>query len=80
MFEELTQDEVKQIINHSQTKSCELDALPTRVLNSYLNELLPFMTKLVSLSLRQGVFPSKCKQTIVRPPLKKIGLDLSYAN
>ncbi len=32
MFEELTQDEVKKIINHLQTKSCELDALPTRVL------------------------------------------------
>ena len=45
-----------------------------------LNELLPFVTKLVNLSLSQGVFPSKFKQAIVRPLLKKIGLDLSYAN
>ncbi|KAH3707430.1 hypothetical protein DPMN_066836 [Dreissena polymorpha] len=51
MFEELTQDEVKKIINHLQTKSCELDALPTGVLKSFLNELLPFVTKLVNLSL-----------------------------
>ncbi|KAH3838849.1 hypothetical protein DPMN_112265 [Dreissena polymorpha] len=35
MFEELTQDEVKKIIIHLQTKSCELDALPTRVLKSF---------------------------------------------
>ncbi|KAH3830835.1 hypothetical protein DPMN_104090 [Dreissena polymorpha] len=27
MFEELTQDEVKKIINHLHTKSCELDGL-----------------------------------------------------
>ncbi|KAH3856475.1 hypothetical protein DPMN_099064 [Dreissena polymorpha] len=35
MFEELTQDEVKTINNHLQTKSCELYALPTRVLKSF---------------------------------------------
>ncbi|KAH3848624.1 hypothetical protein DPMN_091004 [Dreissena polymorpha] len=52
-FEELTEDEVKKIINHLQTKSCELDALPTRVLKSFLNELLQFVTKLVNLSLSQ---------------------------
>ncbi|KAH3811837.1 hypothetical protein DPMN_140252 [Dreissena polymorpha] len=38
MFEDLTQDEVKKIINHLQTKSCELDALPTR--GSYLGPWL----------------------------------------
>ncbi|KAH3816310.1 hypothetical protein DPMN_117823 [Dreissena polymorpha] len=49
MFEELTQDEMRKIINHLQTKSCELDSLPTKVLTSFLNALLPFVTKLVNL-------------------------------
>ena len=38
-------------------------------LNSHLNDILP-------LSLKHGVFPLKWKQAIVRPLIKKIGLEL----
>lgn len=79
-FKSLSQEEVKNLISQMQPKSCELDVLPTTMLKSFVNELLPTVTKLVNLSLTQGVFPSKWKQAIVRPLLKKAGLELTYAN
>lgn len=79
-FEELSQLEIKKLINQLQSKSCELDILPTKVLKLYLDELLPTITQLVNFSLTPGVFPTKWKQAIVRPLLKKSGLELTFAN
>lgn len=79
-FRNLSEDEIKKLINQLQTKSCELDILPTKVLKLFLKELLPTITQLVNLSLAQGVFPVKWKQAIVRPLLKKTGLELILAN
>ena len=66
-FQDLTEDEIRKLISELQTKTSELDILPTNVLKSFLDELLPIITKLVNLSLKQGIFPSKWKQAIVRP-------------
>lgn len=79
-FQELEESEIRKLINELKTKSCELDILPTKVLKSFLNELLPMITKLVNTSLKHGVFPTKWKQAIVRPLLKKVGLELELAN
>jgi Reverse transcriptase (RNA-dependent DNA polymerase) len=79
-FVELTEDEIEKLINRLQTKSCEIDVLPTKVLKLFLNELLPMITRLVNLSLTQGVFPTKWKLAVVRPLLKKSGLELIFAN
>lgn len=79
-FVELTEDEIKKLINELQTKSCEIDVLPTKLLKQFLNELLPTITNLVNLSLTSGVFPAKWKQAVVRPLLKKAGLELTFAN
>ena len=63
-----------------QTKSCELDKLPTHILKMHINELLQTITNLVNQSLKQGIFPSQWKQAIVRPLLKKTGLELVLSN
>ncbi len=49
-------------------------------MKSFLEELLPIITRLVNLSLAEGVFPKQWKQAIVRPLLKKVGLDLKFSN
>jgi hypothetical protein len=49
-------------------------------LKTFLEDLLPIITKLVNLSLRQGIFPEKYKKAIVRPLLKKVGLELELVN
>jgi hypothetical protein len=57
-FEDFTETQVKSLISKLNTKSCELDLLPTHTLKSHLDELLPIITKLVNLSLYKGVFPT----------------------
>ena len=79
-FEELTEEEVTKLISELNTKSCEIDTIPASMVKEYVNELLPVITKLVNLSLQTGTFPEKWKEAIVRPLLKKRGLELEYAN
>ena len=58
------------------TKSCKLDALPTKLLRECIDSILPTITSLVNISLRDSVFASRWKTSIIRPLLKKFTLDL----
>ena len=69
------QTEVKKTILSMKSKSCELYALPTRLLKECIKDLLPTITNLVNLSLWDGVFASEWKNSIKRPFLKKSNLD-----
>ena len=62
------------------TKTCELDPIPTKLLKEHLNLFLPIITKLVNVSLSTGEFFIDWKCAIVRPLLKKVGLDLLKKN
>ena len=75
-FRSFDQMEVKKIIIDMKTKTCELDALPTKLLKDCLDHILPTITDLVNISLRDGVFASKWKTSFIRPLLKKPNLDL----
>ena len=51
------------------------DPLPTRLLKQCLDQILPFITRLINMSLVSGVVPADFKTTIIRPLLKKPNLD-----
>ena len=59
---------------------CELDALPTSLLKRMIDVCLPSIMKIVNLSLEMGQFTYQWKVAIVRPLLKKLGLDLIKKN
>ena len=63
-----------RIIKNSPTKSCLLDPVPTFLLKDCVEILLPSITKLVNLSLAEGVFPQKFKKAVVTPLIKKASL------
>ena len=79
-FGKLTQSEIKSIIGSMKTKSCELDPLPTHIIKPNLDTFLPGITHIVNLSLDLGVFSKDWKCAVVRPLLKKAGLELIYKN
>ena len=81
-FKMLTQEDVERPIKGMSTKSCELEAMPTNILKNDIirTKILPVITKLINLSLQQGVFAKEWKISIVRPTLKKIGLELLLNN
>ena len=70
-----TQDEIRDIIKKSPSKSCELDPLPTYLLRLCLDQLLPLITTIINRSLAESKVPQCFKRALVRPLLKKPSLD-----
>ena len=79
-FRQVSEDEVKQIILKSPSKSCELDALPTALLKESLSDVLPSITKIINVSLSSSIVPPSFKDAIVNPLLKKLGIDQNQFN
>lgn len=75
-FHPCTVEEIIKIVNTSSKATCELDPLPTKLLVDILPTLAPVLCEIVNMSLSSGEFPSSLKSAIVRPLLKKAGLDL----
>jgi len=71
----VTTDEVNRLISSSLNKTCQLDPVPTWLVKEMRELLAPFIAVLCNRSLITGCFPSEFKQAIVRPLLKKSGLD-----
>ena len=75
-FAPMSEKEVKEIIMSVKSRCCELDALPTSLLKRMIDVCLPSITKIMNLSLEMGQFTYQWKVAVVRPLLKKLGLDL----
>ena len=76
----MTENQVKLIIKNMKSKHCELDCIPTHVLKEMMPVVLSTITKVVNLSLSMGIFSEQWKTAIVKPLLKKLGLDLINSN
>ena len=74
-FKFMLQDEVALVIKEMGTKSCESDPIPTWLFKNCMDELLPYVTLIVNLSLQTGSFPDNMKSAIVRATIKKAHLD-----
>ena len=75
-FETITEEEVLKMINSMEAKTCGSNPVPTSVLKDLAPYIIKEITTIVNVSLREGVFANKWKITIIKPLLKKIGLDL----
>ena len=74
----VTADEVEQLIASAPNKTCQLDPVPTWLVKDLSGTLAPFIAALFNRSLATGCFPSAFKRAVVvRPLLKKSGLDAS---
>ena len=70
-----SREEVRSILKSAPNKSCELDPIPTWLLKSSIDELLPIITDIMNASITSGYVPKSFKSALVRPLLKKPGLD-----
>src|ERR1700761_201822 len=69
-----TNEEVRKLILSSNNSTCSLDVLPTWLIKSCIEALLPPLTTLLNLCLTEGSFPSSFKHALVTPLLKKFNL------
>ena len=79
-FESMLEEGVESIIRSMPAKMCNMDIIPTILLKDALSGLLPTITKIVNASMTQGVFLSSWKIALVKPLLKKLGLELIESN
>ena len=79
-FNSLNLMEVKDIIQNSVTKSCEQDPLPTSLVESHLDTLLPNFMEIINASITTGAFSDSLKGALLWPLLKKIDLELILPN
>ena len=68
-FMDATEMEIWNIIQLSPAKSCELDPLPTWLLKECIAELVPTITDIVNMSLRDSLMPKSLKTALIRPLL-----------
>jgi hypothetical protein len=71
----VSHDEVSKIIFPMAAKSCQLDPIPGKLLKLWVAHLIPFISKIVNLSLDTGVMPSQLKLSVIKPLLKKQSLS-----
>ena len=71
----LSEKEVHNILKKTAQKTCELDPLPTSLLYDNIDLLLPALTNIINRSLLSGEVPFDFKTAVVKPLLKKAGLD-----
>ena len=79
-FKTWTEQDVKKLITSMPNKSCALDPLPTKLVKECVDELVPSITKLINISLSEGCIPSKLKEAIITPLLKKQNAELTLKN
>ena len=74
-FAPVSEEKVKKIILKSPSKYCDLDPIPSSLLNSCIDELVPSITNIINTSLSSGSVPESFKTALVKPLLKKPSLD-----
>jgi len=74
-FDEVTTEEMLQIVTKAPSKHCCLDPIPTWLVKRLLPMLAETLAKICNASFREGVFPTTLKDAVVRPRLKKSTLN-----
>ena len=79
-FAPMTEGEVLKVISSLKSKSCKLDAIPTAIFKTLQPTTIHLITKIINVSLGEGQFIRAWKTAMVRPLLKKLGLEVINAN
>ena len=74
-FTPLTDDLANDTIQSLPNKYCCLDVIPTDIFKKCIPYLLPYLKFIINKSLETGIFPSKYKDTIVKPLIKQSTID-----
>ncbi|XP_060742885.1 uncharacterized protein LOC132856983 [Tachysurus vachellii] len=76
-FSTVTAEEILKLIQSCNPTTCPLDPLPSTLLQTISQDLLPFITTITNRSIASGQVPTTFKRARVIPILKKPALDPS---
>ena len=70
-----TEQEVLKLLSKAPDKYCDLDPIPTWIVKQCAPQLIPLITAIVNQSLETSFVPPAFKKAVIKPLLKKHGLD-----
>ena len=79
-FQPLSNSEAQKLGMEMNTKSCELDLAPTKLLKENIGKFIGLLTSIVNISLELGVLAEGWKLALFHPLIKKVGLDVIKPN
>ena len=79
-FGTITENDLLKLIMGMTTKTCESEIIPTKPLKEVLPAIIPVLTKIVNLSIKNGIFSEKWKSAIVKPPIKSLTKGTTQQN
>ena len=79
-FQPITLPELQKLIHSTSNKNCALDPIPTVLLKQILPSIAALISDIINTSLRDGIVPESFKRALVKPLLKKPGLELLEKN
>ena len=79
-FHEITGDQLIELMKDMDQTTYELDPCSSKLVYKCLDVLKGTLTKMVNLSLRQGLFIQDWKLAIVNPLIKNIDLGMEFKN
>ena len=71
-FVPLEMEDLSKLLLSMNSKFCCLDPIPTWLSIECIDELLPFLLKIVNSSLESGIFPTSSKKAVIKPSVKDI--------
>lgn len=79
-FQEIEESDVRKLVKMGKATTCSTDPIPSKLVKQHLDTLLPLLTRFVNLSLCSGSFADEWKTAVIKPLLKKKGLDRTLSN
>ena len=52
---------------NSPVSSCDLDPIPTCLINEFVSDFVPYITQIVNKSLKCGFFPESLQHALIKP-------------
>ena len=79
-FNVLSQAAVRTVVLKAKPTNCTSGPVPTKLLKEHIDTLLPIITRIVNLLLSNGQFAECWKVPIIKPLVKKKGLECILKN
>ena len=79
-FDRMSSEEVLSMIKSMAEKTCDSDPLPSNVFKDHAPHIIDIIMELVNTSKSEGIFINNWKTVIIKPLLKKLGLELITIN
>ena len=76
----MMESDVATVIKGMTSKSCKMDPTPNTLLNDILPSGIKPIMKIINISLQHGIFAKTWKVAVIKPLLKKTGLDIIPQN